>query len=235
MFHSSVITGEGGEPSPIRLRALLLGAGVQSTTLALMAAHGEIGPMPDCAIFADTHWEPKAVYDHLNWLMSPNVLPFPTAGWSHALFYDDQPVAVVATDTLIRPRVAGLTRQEAVELSRLCAARPDLCRVVLRLWRAFVFPVMCRDHGFRWAVSYQDAHIHSGNLYRFDGWARLTTSRSGTDPRTGRKRRSKIIWGWQAPDCATAGDAADQCYRQGSAVITANLDAAFSCWAAPPR
>jgi hypothetical protein len=26
---------------------------VQSTTLALMAAHGEIGPMPDCAIFAD--------------------------------------------------------------------------------------------------------------------------------------------------------------------------------------
>lgn len=77
MFHSSVITGEGGEPSPIRLRVLSLGAGVQSTTLALMAAHGEIGPMPDCAIFADTHWEPKAVYAHLNWLMSPNVLPFP--------------------------------------------------------------------------------------------------------------------------------------------------------------
>jgi hypothetical protein len=45
-------------PSPeraggIRLRILSLGAGVQSTTLALMAAHGEIGPMPDCAIFAD--------------------------------------------------------------------------------------------------------------------------------------------------------------------------------------
>lgn len=54
-----------------------LGAGVQSTTLALMAAHGEIGPMPDCAIFADTGWEPQAVYDHLAWLMSPNVLPFP--------------------------------------------------------------------------------------------------------------------------------------------------------------
>jgi hypothetical protein len=24
-----------------------------------MAAHGEIGPMPDCAIFADTGWEPQ--------------------------------------------------------------------------------------------------------------------------------------------------------------------------------
>jgi len=61
----------------IRLRVLSLGAGVQSTTLALMAAHGEVGPMPDCAIFADTGWEPQAVYDHLAWLRSPNVLPFP--------------------------------------------------------------------------------------------------------------------------------------------------------------
>ena len=59
-----------------RLRVLSLGAGVQSTTMALMAANGEIGPMPDCAIFADTGWEPKAVYDHLEWLTSDGVLPF---------------------------------------------------------------------------------------------------------------------------------------------------------------
>lgn len=59
------------------LTVLSLGAGVQSTTLALMAAHGEVGPMPDCAIFADTQSEPDAVYKHLSWLMSPNVLPFP--------------------------------------------------------------------------------------------------------------------------------------------------------------
>jgi len=59
------------------LHVISLGAGVQSTTMALMAAHGEITPMPDCAIFADTGAEPKAVYDHLEWLMSPNVLPFP--------------------------------------------------------------------------------------------------------------------------------------------------------------
>jgi hypothetical protein len=58
------------------LRVISLGAGVQSTCLALMAAHGEIGPMPDCAIFADTGDEPAEVYDHLQWLMSPNVLPF---------------------------------------------------------------------------------------------------------------------------------------------------------------
>lgn len=59
------------------LRIISLGAGVQSTALALMAAHGEIGPMPDGAIFADTQDEPREVYEHLRWLMSPNVLPFP--------------------------------------------------------------------------------------------------------------------------------------------------------------
>src|SRR5262249_33885135 len=59
----------------IRLRVLSLGAGVQSTTLALMAAHREIGPMPDCALFADTEGEPQAVYRHLDWL--ERQLPFP--------------------------------------------------------------------------------------------------------------------------------------------------------------
>jgi hypothetical protein len=59
------------------LTILSLGAGVQSTTMALMAAHGEIEPMPTAAIFADTHAEPATVYNHLAWLRSPNVLPFP--------------------------------------------------------------------------------------------------------------------------------------------------------------
>lgn len=52
-----------------------LGAGVQSSTMALLAARGEIGPMPDAAIFADTGWEPKAVYEWLDWLEKQ--LPFP--------------------------------------------------------------------------------------------------------------------------------------------------------------
>lgn len=52
-----------------------LGAGVQSSTMALMAAAGEIGPMPTAAIFADTQAEPKAVYDWLDWLEKQ--LPFP--------------------------------------------------------------------------------------------------------------------------------------------------------------
>ena len=57
------------------LNALSLGAGVQSSTLALMAMQGEVEPMPDCAIFADTGDEPKAVYEWLKWLETQ--LPFP--------------------------------------------------------------------------------------------------------------------------------------------------------------
>ena len=50
-------------------RSLSLGAGVQSTVLALMAERGEHGlPKPDVAIFADTGWEPPLVYEHLEWL-----------------------------------------------------------------------------------------------------------------------------------------------------------------------
>ncbi|WP_273381616.1 hypothetical protein [Symbiobacterium thermophilum] len=51
-----------------RMRVLSLGAGVQSTTLILMAARGEFDSRPDVAIFADTGWEPKRVYEHLAWL-----------------------------------------------------------------------------------------------------------------------------------------------------------------------
>lgn len=56
------------------LRILSLGAGVQSTTIALMMAHGEIAA-PDRAVFADTQSEPAATYAHLQWLIGR--LPFP--------------------------------------------------------------------------------------------------------------------------------------------------------------
>lgn len=63
------------------LRVLSLGAGVQSTVLALMAVRGEFGDKPDHMIFADTQWEPKAVMRHLEWLtgevarLSNNTIP----------------------------------------------------------------------------------------------------------------------------------------------------------------
>ena len=58
-------------PEPFRI--LSLGAGVQSTTLLLMAEHE--GWAPDAAVFADTGWEPKAVYAHLDWLERVSSVP----------------------------------------------------------------------------------------------------------------------------------------------------------------
>ena len=51
------------------LRILSLGAGVQSSTLALMIEKGEI-PMVDAGIFADTQAESKETYEFLDWLKS---------------------------------------------------------------------------------------------------------------------------------------------------------------------
>lgn len=93
----------------------------------------------------------------------------------HVLYHGDEPVAVTTASTTIRPNVGGdigLTRENSIELSRLCAARPGLCRVALRLWREFVFPSLGYDH----AISYQDADLHNGNTYRFDGWQRAATA-----------------------------------------------------------
>ncbi|HAI17606.1 MAG TPA: hypothetical protein DCM10_06070, partial [Xanthomarina gelatinilytica] len=57
------------------LRYISLGAGVQSSVMALMASRGEIDPMPDCAIFADTQWEPAGIYEHLDWLEKQLAFP----------------------------------------------------------------------------------------------------------------------------------------------------------------
>lgn len=58
-----------------RLQIISLGAGVQSSTMALLAAQGKIEPMPDAAVFADTQDEPASVYRWLDWLEKR--LPFP--------------------------------------------------------------------------------------------------------------------------------------------------------------
>lgn len=138
------------------------------------------------------------------------------AGKHFALFHNGRPVAVAMASTLVRECVGGglshMTRADTVELSRLCAERPGLCRVALRLWREFVLPglyVPGAPPGTRYAaaISYQDADMHSGNTYRFDGWTREAFSSSGTDQRSGRKGRRKWIWVWRVPAAMAAAPA----------------------------
>ena len=80
------------------IHVLSLGAGVQSTTLALMAAHGEVTPMPTAAIFADTQAEPATVYQHLDWL--EGMLPFPVYRVTAGSLRDDLLAGIRSSDRL---------------------------------------------------------------------------------------------------------------------------------------
>lgn len=75
-------------PPPTQWNVLNLGAGVQSSCLALMAAKGRFLPMPDFAVFADTQAEPQSVYDWLDWLEKQ--LPFPVYRVTKGNLTDDQ-------------------------------------------------------------------------------------------------------------------------------------------------
>jgi hypothetical protein len=58
----------------VKLRILSLGAGVQSSTLALMIQRGEI-PMVDAAIFADVQAESADTYKFFDWLKTKLTYP----------------------------------------------------------------------------------------------------------------------------------------------------------------
>lgn len=58
------------------IRLLNLGAGVQSTVVALMVHRGILPPIK-AAIFADVQEEPRAVYRHLEWLIAEVSPSFP--------------------------------------------------------------------------------------------------------------------------------------------------------------
>lgn len=111
---------------------------------------------------------------------------------AHGLYFEGKLVAVT-TSTLITPNVAKhpeLTRANTIEMSRLCSSSPHFCRVALRLWRECVFRPLKQPY----AITYQDMDAHTGNTYRLDGWKKIAESRSGNDPRSGRKGRRKAIW-----------------------------------------
>lgn len=100
------------------LTVISLGAGVQSTTMALMAARGDIGPMPDCAIFADTGAEPLPVYRHLDWLEKE--LPFPVYRVSAGNLRDQINNAMAGTELMnARPpfftQSGGMLRRQCTQ------------------------------------------------------------------------------------------------------------------------
>jgi len=83
-----------------KLVIISLGAGVQSSTMALKAACGEF-PRPDCAIFADTGYEPKSVYNYLDYLK--DILPYPVHIVSKGNIKDDMLAAKDKSNFLVAP------------------------------------------------------------------------------------------------------------------------------------
>lgn len=83
------------------MKILSLGAGVQSSTIAMMSARGEL-PMLDAAIFADTGWEPQAVYEWYEWLKEQ--LPFPVYKVGTKNLHDD----LIASNVGVMRRVASV-------------------------------------------------------------------------------------------------------------------------------
>ena len=82
------------------LTVLSLGAGVQSSTMALMTRTGEL-PKPDVGIFADTGYESKSCYAYLEFLKQ--VLPFPIYVVKFGNIKDDMLKARGTTDFVVAP------------------------------------------------------------------------------------------------------------------------------------
>ena len=74
-------------PAPPMLTVLSLG-GVQSSVMALMVSEGAFDRTPDCAVFADTHWEPPSVYEHIEWLRDRLSFPLYVVGNGRSLRED---------------------------------------------------------------------------------------------------------------------------------------------------
>lgn len=69
------VPGVEGEQISESIHIVSVGGGVQSSTMCLKAACGEITPMPIAGIFADTQAESQSTYHWLDWLEKQ--LPFP--------------------------------------------------------------------------------------------------------------------------------------------------------------
>lgn len=121
------------------------------------------------------------------------------------LVWREQPIATAISSSVISSTVAGYTRQEVVELSRLCThpAYAWASRIMVRLWREVCAPLWpCWN--ILAAVSYSQNVHHSGNLYRFDGWEKVSDDAGSSGGGTWSTKRQdhhpangkKTLWVW---------------------------------------
>lgn len=138
--------------------------------------------------------------------------------WGHQLgpcnrpFYSEafalevigRPVAVAISASIVNGPVGGFERGETVELARTAACERWANRVMIRLWRETLAPLWpCWP--VRAGISYSKNSMHSGDLYRFDGWEKVTDRAGSSGGGTYSKKRepgdpkggNKTLWLWR--------------------------------------
>jgi hypothetical protein len=147
---------------PIHL--ISLGAGVQSSTMALMAAKGEIGPMPKAAIFADTGDEPASVYKWLDWLDTQ--LPFPVYRVQKGIISQDSlkiHTSKKSGNKYIKTLIPAFTLQEGGKkglLGRKCTADYKVIQILRKARQLGEVPRGCKTvRVVQWiGISIDEAH-----------------------------------------------------------------------------
>jgi len=137
----------------------------------------------------------------------------PFGSEAFVLELDGRPISVSISASTVSDTVAGKDRAglrvewergEVVELARLASVNRWVNRIMLRLWRETCGP--------RWAywpvkaaISYSKNALHTGDLYRFDGWERIKTDAGSSGGGTYTRKRyaddvvlgSKSLWMWR--------------------------------------
>jgi len=134
------------------------------------------------------------------------------------LFVLDRPVSVAISASIVNgpvgpsDRSVQYQRDEVVELARQGSCERWANRVMLRLWREVCAPLWpCWP--VKAAVSYSHNAMHSGNMYRFDGWERWKENAGSSGGGTWSRKRSKsdavygpkTLWGFllESPEGGT--------------------------------
>lgn len=126
-----------------------------------------------------------------------------------ALELHGEPISVAISASTVSETAAGFDRVQLVELARLAARVRWANRVMIRLWREVCAPKWpCWP--VRAAVSYSHNAMHSGNLFRFDGWEKVREDCGSSGGGTWSKPRaegdavrgSKTLWLWRFPEAA---------------------------------
>jgi hypothetical protein len=157
--------------------------------------------VPVSGIYPVSLRDANTLLEHWNHRLGPVNRPFRSEPWvleAHGL-----PVAVAVSCSIVHGPVAGYMLHEVVELARL-AGKPPFTRPMLRLWREICAPAW-QGWTVRAAVSYSHNAMHSGDLYRFDGWEKIRDDAgSGGGGAWSRRRHAgdavagrKSLWIWR--------------------------------------